>query len=148
MSGGVRSALAAAIASRRQRAVASAADRMHPGDGFLMQRGWTVAWCGWQWDVVPGPGLVGLEAPQALDEDGQPLRGRVAVEFQPNAPVPEKLLANRVHRPYPVADVDDPDAELSVRDWPGGERTTPVAGSAMMARSRVWMLAHEEVSTR
>jgi hypothetical protein len=98
-------------------------DEIDPGDGFMMRHGWTVAWCGWQWDVVPGPGLLGLEAPQAL-VDGQPIQGRVAVEFQPNAPATEKLLANRVHKPYPVADLDDPEAELSVRDWPGGERTT------------------------
>ena len=34
--------------------------RIDPGDGFLMRRGWTVAWCGWQWDVVRGPALMGL----------------------------------------------------------------------------------------
>jgi hypothetical protein len=102
---------------------ASPAETLHPGDGFLMHRGWTVAWCGWQWDVIPAPGLLALEAPQAL-ENGQPIQGRVAVEFQPSAPAPDKLLANRVHRPYPVANLDDPEAELSVRDWPGGERTT------------------------
>ncbi|MDP8923120.1 MAG: alpha/beta hydrolase domain-containing protein [Chloroflexota bacterium] len=94
-----------------------------PGDGFLMRRGWTVAWCGWQWDVVRSPALLGLEAPQAL-EDGRPIQGRVSVEFQPNAPAPDKLLANRVHHPYPTVDLDDPDAELTVRDWPGGARTT------------------------
>ena len=98
-------------------------DEIDPGDGFMMRHGWTVAWCGWQWDVVPGPGLMSLEAPQAL-ENGQPISGRVAVEFQPNAPAVDKLLANRIHRPYPVADVNDPDAELSVRDWPGGPKTT------------------------
>ena len=98
-------------------------DEIDPGDGFMMRHGWTVAWCGWQWDVVPGPGLQGLEAPQAL-ENGEPIKGRVAVEFQPNAPAVQKLLANRIHKPYPVADVNDPEAELSVRDWPGGARTT------------------------
>ena len=35
-----------------------------------------------------------------------------------------QLLADRVHRPYPAADVNDPDAVLTVRDWPGGPRTT------------------------
>jgi hypothetical protein len=98
-------------------------DEIDPGDGFMMRHGWTVAWCGWQWDVVPGPGLLGLDPPQAL-ENGRPISGRIAVEFQPNAPAVEKLLANRIHKPYPVADLNDPDAELSVRDWPGGERTT------------------------
>ena len=98
-------------------------DLRDPGDGFLMRHGWTVGWCGWQWDVIPAPGLLALDAPQAL-EDGRPIQGRIAVEFQPSAPAPDKLLANRVHKPYPVADVNDPEAELSVRDWPGGERTT------------------------
>ena len=26
-------------------------DEIAVGDGFLMQRGWSVAMCGWQWDV-------------------------------------------------------------------------------------------------
>ena len=93
-----------------------------PGDGFLMRHGWTVAWCGWQWDVIRSPALLGLEAPQAL-EDGRPIVGKVSVEFRPNAPTPDKLLADRVHRPYQAADLDDPDAELTVREWQGGERT-------------------------
>jgi len=98
-------------------------DAIDPGDGFLMRHGWTAAWCGWQWDVVPAPGLLALEAPRA-QENGQPLSGRIAVEFQPNEAAKEKLLANRVHHPYLVADVNEPDAELSVRDWPGGEKTS------------------------
>ncbi len=40
-------------------------DEIDVGDGFLMQRGWTVSMCGWQWDVQRQPGLMGLEAPQA-----------------------------------------------------------------------------------
>src|SRR4051812_31702342 len=75
---------------------APAGEQLHPGDGFLMRHGWTVAWSGWQWDVVPAPGLLALEAPQAL-EDGRPIGGRIAVEFQPSAPAVDKLLANRIH---------------------------------------------------
>ncbi|MBV9749214.1 MAG: hypothetical protein JO157_10395, partial [Acetobacteraceae bacterium] len=51
-------------------------DDIDAGDGFLMRRGWSVAMCGWQWDVERQPGLMGLNAPQALGADGQPLRGR------------------------------------------------------------------------
>ena len=41
-------------------------NRIEPGDGFLFERGWTVAWAGWQWDVPRTPkGLrAGLTAPQ------------------------------------------------------------------------------------
>ena len=46
-----------------------------PGDGFLMRHGWTVGWCGWQWDVFRSDALLGLDVPQALGEDGKPIDG-------------------------------------------------------------------------
>lgn len=91
-----------------------------PGDGFLMRRGWTLAWCGWQWDVHRSAALMGLEAPTAPGAAG----GWVRVWFQPNACERHKLLADRVHQPYNAADPDQPDATLRVRDWPDGPPTT------------------------
>ena len=100
---------------------------MEIGDGLLLRQGWTVAWCGWQWDVSrPGdadappdtaPGLLGFNAPQALDEAGRPLAGQVLLQWQPDAPVPHLMLADRIHRPYPAASLDDPAAVLSARDF-------------------------------
>src|SRR5919199_4238023 len=113
----------------------ASAEAIDPGDGFLMRRGWTVAWCGWQWDVVRSPTMMGLDPPQAL-EDGCPIQGQVAVEFQPNGLESDQLLANRVHQPYPAADTDDPEAVLTVRDWPDGPRTT-------IPRDR-WRFARDE----
>jgi hypothetical protein len=96
--------------------------RTEPGDGFLLRRGYTVAFCGWQWDVERRPELVGLRAP--LAEGVEP---RVTVQFQPNAkrlrerlahypwhPAPENQQLS--HTPYPVADLLDREATLSVRD--------------------------------
>jgi hypothetical protein len=97
-------------------------ERVDPGDGFLMRRGWTLAWCGWQWDVVRSQALMGLEAPQAV-ENGRPIAGRVLVQFQPNERLADHVLCDRVHRPYPAADVEEPEAELGVRDWLDGPRT-------------------------
>src|SRR5215207_403872 len=48
-------------------------DELDPGDGFLMERGWTVAMCGLQWDIASRPGLLGLQAPQAVGPDGEPM---------------------------------------------------------------------------
>jgi hypothetical protein len=109
-------------------------DEIDVGDGLLMQRGWTVAMCGWQWDVQRQPGLMGLEAPQALGPDGNPLRGRISVAFQPNETHSHHLLSHlplypppgrqmNDHQPYPAADVNEPGAELTVRDSRGGPRT-------------------------
>jgi hypothetical protein len=99
-------------------------EEIDPGDGFLLRHGWTLAWCGWQWDTIASAALMGLDAPEVLDDSGQPIQGQILVQFQPNARAYNQLLADRVHRPYPAADVNDPDAVLTVRDWPGGPRTT------------------------
>ena len=128
-------------AARPRRATSTArrpptpTEAIDPGDGFLMRHGWTVAWCGWQWDVLPRPGAAGLEAPQALDADGRPIRGRPSSSSSRTTAQPDQLLANRVHRPYPAADLDDPAATLTVRDWPGGPRTT-IPRDALALRPR------------
>jgi hypothetical protein len=110
-------------------------ERIEAGDGFLLRHGWTVLWCGWQWDVVRRPGVLGLEAPQALDDGGRPIQGPILVQFQSNERHPDQLLAHWPlhpspgnpdfrHRPYPAADVDDPEAVMTVRDWADGPRAT------------------------
>jgi hypothetical protein len=116
-------------------AAAVATDRIDPGDGFLMRHGWTIGWVGWQWDVYRSDALLGIEVPQALGEDGRPIAGTVAVEFQPNVPVADHLLADRVHRPYTAAGLEQPDATLTEREWQGGERT-------VIARER-WQFARD-----
>jgi hypothetical protein len=105
----------------------AAPDPLHPdvisvGDGYLMERGWTVAFVGWQWDVLRGSGRLALEAPSALDENGRPIQGEVCVTLQPTALQAEFMLSDRGHRPYTAADIDQPDARLFVRDFPNGTR--------------------------
>lgn len=107
------------------RAVAEAPPtaRIPPGDGFLFRHGYTVGWVGWQWDVFRDEALMGLDAPQALIDD-EPVQGLAVVEIHPTVPEKTRLLANRQHQPNPVADVDDPNAILTVRDWEDGPDTT------------------------
>src|SRR5690606_11274842 len=52
----------------------------HAGNGFLLERGYTLMWSGWQGELVPGRGAVTASLPEAR-QDGQPLRGRVRQEF-------------------------------------------------------------------
>lgn len=99
-------------------------DDVEAGDGLLFRRGWSVAWVGWQWDVIRGPGQMGLVAPQAVGPDGQPVGGQVAVEIQTTQVQADALLANRAHQPYAAARLDDPEAVMTVRDTPTGPRTT------------------------
>ena len=122
-------------------------DDIDVGDGFLMKRGWTVAMCGWQWDVQRQPGLMGLEAPQAIGPNGRPIQGRVVVAFQPNENHSHHLLSHwplhpppgrqpYAHQPYPAADVNEAAARLTVRDSRLGAATT-------IPRER-WRFARDE----
>ncbi|MFN0091225.1 MAG: alpha/beta hydrolase domain-containing protein [Acidimicrobiales bacterium] len=92
------------------------------GDGFLFRHGWTVAWCGWQWDVPRSAARMGLDAPQALDADGAPIAGWVQLRIQLHQPRTHVLLtdhhtgAGGDHQPLPAAGLDQPDAVLWVRD--------------------------------
>ena len=99
----------------------SAGQRLGAGNGFLMRHGYTVVWCGWQYDVPPGtPGLVKAYVPEALNSDGSSISGRIAIGFQPHAVTPTHTLADRLHKPHPAADIDEPDATLVVREHQDG----------------------------
>jgi hypothetical protein len=111
----------------RKRALAyfnSAASPLDPaapltaGNGFLMRQGYTVVWCGWQADVPPTPGLMGLQAPEAVDSLGRPLTGKILCQFQADEGVPMFYLADRHHLPHPPVALNDPTATLLVRDHP------------------------------
>jgi len=63
------------------------------GDGFLMRQGYTLVWVGWQFDIPDRGGLLGLNAPPALDH-GKPITGRVSTSFVPNTADPVYPLDN------------------------------------------------------
>lgn len=87
---------------------------MHPGNGFVMRQGYTLAWCGWQHDVEV-PGSLRLYAPSAVTTAG-PVSGTLVSIFQLNAPTQVQSLANRAHRPYLTSDLTDPQAILTEQD--------------------------------
>lgn len=93
-----------------------------PGDGFLFERGLTVASIGWQWDVYRDDILMGLEAPLA-DLSNIPDPGQNVVEIRPNVEAQTWLLADRIHRPLRASNLDQSDAVLYVRDYEDGEGT-------------------------
>jgi hypothetical protein len=97
-------------------------EQLDPGDGYLLKQGWTIAWCGWQWDVLRAPGAIGLQAPIA---DVEP--GFLRVEWRPDADHPDHPLSDSAlffrFTDYPTADLDDPQAALYVRTAPNDELT-------------------------
>lgn len=113
-------------------------DAVDAGDAFLLRRGWAVLWCGWQWDLVRGPGRVGLDAPLAT-EAGAPITGTTRVEFLAVQRTADHALSDAVpffsFRPLPTVDVHDPHAVLTSRTSTFGPRT-------VVPRDR-WRFAHE-----
>ena len=123
-------------------------DEIPVGDGFLFERGWCVAWCGWQWDV-PHPSVrLGLRAP------GVPLAarvpaGRMQLRIQPDCAARAFSLTDHHvgsvgnHAPIAPLEPDEPEAALFVRehlfDTPvriPRERWTFVRGNESGAPSR------------
>ncbi len=83
------------------------------GDGFLMERGFTLAFVGWQADAPEG--RIRLNAPEALEAQGRRLTGKAQTQFFPPRDCTELLLADRDHAPLTAADLEEPVAVLRRR---------------------------------
>jgi hypothetical protein len=87
------------------------------GDGLLMERGYTLLWVGWQFDLVDSPKALRLYAPVASGIDGW-VRSLVT----PLEPAKTFSVAGPGHVPYEATNINDSDARLIMRqhmDSPG-----------------------------
>jgi len=113
---------------------------IHPGDGYLFREGWSVVWCGWQWDVPRSPARMGLDAPRAVDGHGGVPTGDMQLRFQPHHARADVLLTDQhvsglaTHQPISPADIDDLEARLTVSDGLDGEPTLIPRASWRFAR--------------
>lgn len=101
--------------------------------GFLLDRGWTIVSCGWQWDVKRTPATLGLTAPVA-----EVPAGFMRIEWRSDsasaehplrysAPEIESIPGAEIlfdFTKYPTVDVNDPEAVLTVRTSPDADPTT------------------------
>ena len=97
----------------------------HAGNGFLFRRGFTLLWSAWASDVatVPGDQRMVLMAAVAT-KDGAPITGKVAYDLIVNVPSARARFTGNLGTAYPVAHAGAPDATLTERDRPDGERRT------------------------
>jgi hypothetical protein len=100
------------------------------GNGFLFQQGVTLVWSAWAADVAarPGDNRLVLRAPIATN-DGTPITGKVAYELIVDEPRPIARFTGLLGIAYPFATDGAPDALLTERDRPEGERR-PIARAA------------------
>src|SRR5262249_50768037 len=102
------------------------------GDGFLMRRGYTVAWVGWQYDLADQNQNLRLEAPIAQEHSGAnavEIHGLVRADFtvsqrRDEMPLGHILLGPNGGNSYPVDDPASPQNVLTVRDTRDGARQT------------------------
>jgi hypothetical protein len=95
--------------------------RADAGNGFLFERGYSLLWSGWNWDVLPGDGRLQIDLPIAA-EQGEPIVGPVAAEFVVGQWTRSAPFMWGDSRGYPPVSLDAPDARLTVRAEPDGPR--------------------------
>jgi hypothetical protein len=91
------------------------------GNGFLMNRGYTVVWSGWQGDVIAGAGRMTFSPPVVSGVTG--LAREDFIFDHSDNPASGTLS-------YPAADLDASHARISVRQREADQRSTP-AGLAI-----------------
>lgn len=92
----------------------------HFGDAFLLERGFTLLWVGWQFDVPREAGRMRSYVPIAKNADGSSITGLVRANIIVSDTVFAHSLADRGHIPYQAASPGDPQNILTVRETPNG----------------------------
>ena len=90
------------------------------GLGFLLGRGYSIVWSGWDPGAPRANSGLGAEFPPVL-ENGQPVVGRIRDEFHIGTRGPGDGSVRRLS--YPAAGSDQPNARLCVRRRDGDART-------------------------
>lgn len=93
------------------------------GDGFLFAQGFTLVWLGWQFDTPNQDKLLTHTAPAARNGT-QPITGLVRADFVPDERSTQIYVADRNHLAYAVANPNDPELVLTVRDRRDSARRT------------------------
>ncbi|HEY6434171.1 MAG TPA: alpha/beta hydrolase domain-containing protein [Acetobacteraceae bacterium] len=91
----------------------------HAGNGFLMRRGYVIAWLAWEGDLLPGDGRMVMDLPVATDH-GRPITGLVRVEYIIDQPgiTTLPLSGKAAARSYPTVSLDTGRAHLTRRRYP------------------------------
>ena len=87
--------------------------RADAGDGFLMRRGYSILYLGWQADLADGRGLIRLHAPVATD-NGQPITGplRLTMIVERTEHTVGFAGGGAPQVAYPATQLDEPGATL------------------------------------
>lgn len=91
------------------------------GTGFLLERGYAIAWAGWEGDVLPGNDRMTIRLPVPTEDDGSPITQKIVVEFHERNFGSDAsteclpLSGSPAFASYPAVLDEADDAELRVR---------------------------------
>ena len=110
-------------------------DEEHAGNGFLMRRGYTIVWSGWQGDLLPGDGRLTMKVPVAK-RDGEEITGLVRSEFiaDRHRVVSFPLCANEYTSSYEALTSDTGKAKFTYREHEDHLRRPIAPGEWQFAR--------------
>jgi alpha/beta hydrolase family protein len=114
------------------------------GNGFLLRQGYTLAWVGWEADVIPGDDLLTVQLPIAM-QGGQPLVERILVEFADvGGTFTMPLSANSFFYSYPAISTDPTVAmaQLRVRPSDSPRPSAPDIPAGTVVPSGQWSFAN------
>ncbi len=112
------------------------------GNGFLFRRGYTVVWCGWIGELLPGNHRLLLRAPVAT-HDGRPIRGLVRYEMVTDRPAETLPLSRREgHGSYPPTERGEAEGLLTWRMRETDPRVPIPRGQWSLERRRVPTVEH------
>ena len=107
----------------------------HAGNGFLMRRGYTVVWSGWQGDISPGAGRLTMRLPVAT-LDGEPITGAVRTELMVDergvTAIP--LSGNHYTDSYEAVSTDTAASTFTLREYERDPRVPIPSDSWQFAR--------------
>jgi hypothetical protein len=103
------------------------------GSGFLLGRGYSFAWSGWDPGAPSANNGLGARFPTAM-ENGRPITGHIRHEFHIGTRAPGE--GDLVRLPYPAVSTDTRQARLTVRDRESDIRTEIPAQSWEFADAR------------
>jgi hypothetical protein len=107
------------------------------GNGFLFRRGYTVVWCGWIGELLPGGHRL-LMHPPIAEEDGKRIRGVVRYEMVSDKPADTMPLSRREnHGSYPPSAKGETEGVLTWRMRETDARVPIPRGQWSLVRSPV-----------
>ncbi len=107
----------------------------HAGNGFLLRRGYTLVWSGWQGDLLAGDGRAAMQLPVAGTTEQQ-ITGPVRMEYVADSPgqICIPLSANDYTASYEAVSLDTSTATLTCRKYEQDPRRPIATGEWQFAR--------------